>query len=67
MTIPEKIKKARKEAGLTQKQVGLACGYAVNVAERMVRHWELGTGKVPRDKLRTLSKVLNIPLDQLIP
>ncbi|MGN1019881.1 MAG: helix-turn-helix domain-containing protein [Aristaeellaceae bacterium] len=67
MTIPEKIKQARKAAGLTQKQVGLACGYDDKNAERSARHWESGTRPVPIDKLRTLSQVLNIPLDQLIP
>ena len=67
MTIPEKIKQARKEAGLTQKQVGLACGYEESVADWYVRRWELGSRRIPPDKLRTLSQVLNIPLDQLIP
>ena len=67
MTIPEKIKQARKAAGMTQKQVGLACGYDEKSAEVSVRRWELGTRPVPIDKLRTLSQVLNIPLDQLIP
>lgn len=67
MTIPERIKQARKEAGLTQKQVGVACGYEEKSAERTARHWESGTKPVPLDKLRTLSQVLNIPLDQLIP
>ena len=67
MTIPEKIKQARKEAGLTQKQVGEALGYTGGTAETSVRKWELGTRPVPLDKLRTLSQVLNIPLDQLIP
>lgn len=67
MTIPEKIKQARKEAGLTQKQVGLACGYDEKSAESFARQWERGTRPVPIDKLRALSQVLNIPLDQLIP
>lgn len=67
MTIPEKIKKARQEAGLTQKQVGLACGYDEKSAESFARQWERGTRPVPIDKLRALSQVLNIPLDQLIP
>ena len=66
MTIPEKIKKVRQEAGMTQKQVGLACGYEEKSAERTARHWESGTKPVPIEKLRALSQVLNIPLDQLI-
>ena len=67
MTIPEKIKKARQEAGMTQKQVGVACGYEEKSAESFARQWERGTRPVPIDKLRALSQVLNIPLDQLIP
>ena len=67
MTIPEKIKKVRQEAGMTQKQVGLACGYEEKSAERTARHWESGTTPVPIEKLRPLSQVLNIPLDQLLP
>lgn len=67
MTIPEKIKKARQEAGLTQKQVGIALGYKEDVADVCVRRIELGMRPVPNKKLRTLSQVLNIPLDQLIP
>ena len=66
MTIPEKIKKARQEAGMTQKQVGLALGYSDKIADKYVRRWELGDRPVPNEKLRALSQVLNIPLDQLI-
>lgn len=67
MTIPEKIKQARKEAGMTQKQVGEMCGLTGRSAEVAVQYWERGERSVPLDKLRTLSHVLNIPLDQLIP
>ena len=67
MTIPERIKKARKEASMTQKQVGLACGYDEKSAEVCVRKWELGKSPVPNTRIRALSQVLNIPLDQLIP
>ena len=67
MTIPERIRQARKDAGMTQKQVGLACGYEEKSAESFARQWELGIRPIPLDKLRTLSQVLGIPLDQLIP
>lgn len=67
MTIPEKIKKARQDTGMTQKQVGIALGYKDEVADMYVRRWELGDRPVPNNKLRALSQVLNIPLDQLIP
>lgn len=67
MTIPERIRQARKAAVMTQKQLGLACGYDESVADWYVRRWELGSRRIPPDKLRTLSQVLGIPLDQLIP
>ena len=66
IAIPERIKKARQEAGMTQKQVGIALGYKDNIADYYIRRWELGTRPIPNDKLRALSQVLNIPLDQLI-
>lgn len=67
MTIPETIKQARKDAGLTQKQLGIACGYEGRSGETMVQSWEYGTRPVPLEKLRILATTLGIPLDSLIP
>lgn len=67
IAIPERIKKARQEAGMTQKQVGEMCGLTGRSAEVAVQYWERGERAVPLEKLRALSQVLNIPLDQLIP
>ena len=67
MTYAEKLKALRAQAGLTQKALGLACGYDENNADRTVRHWESGRSYPPIDKLRALAKALNVPLESLIP
>lgn len=67
MTIPEKLKEARKAAGYTQKSFGILCGYSQVSAERTVQRWESGAVYVPIEKLRTVSKLLKLPLEDLIP
>lgn len=67
MTIPEHIRASRKAAGLTQRQLGEACGYEGRSAERVVQLWESGSQPVPIERLRRLAAALNIPLDSLIP
>lgn len=61
------IKSARKTARLTQKQLGLLCGYSEASAERIVQFWEQGMREPPLEKLRTLANALHITLDELIP
>lgn len=67
MTIPEKIKQARIEAGLTQQKLGEAAGYEGRSALVTVQRWEYGTRPIPTEKLRIVAQVLNLPLDDLIP
>ena len=67
MTIPEKIKSARLQAGLTQQQLGEAAGYVGETAQVTVRRWESGRLDVPVRKLRAVSKLLKLPLEDLIP
>lgn len=67
MTIPEKIKTARLMVGLTQQQLGEKCGYEGETAQVSVRRWEGGTRPVPIEKLRTVAKLLNLTLDDLVP
>ena len=67
MTLGEKIKTARKTAGLTQKQLGLACGYVESSAERIVQHWEHDSCAPPLDKIRPLATALKVSIDYLIP
>jgi transcriptional regulator with XRE-family HTH domain len=66
MTIAEKIKQARIEAGYTQQKFGELCGYESN-AQGIVGRWESGTRPVPIEKLRTVAKLLNLTLDDLVP
>lgn len=63
----ERLKKIRVQAGLTQKEVGEACGYDGRSAESTVQHWERGRSYPPLDKLRALAKALDVSLDMLIP
>ena len=63
----EYIKECRLAAGLTQKQLGLMCGYEESSADRVVQLWEHDKQPVPLNKLRILARSLDIPLDSLIP
>ena len=63
----EIIKGARKQIGLTQKQLGLECGYSEASAERIVQFWEKDLRDPPLEKLRILADKLKIPLENLIP
>ena len=67
MTYGDKIKSARKAAGLTQKQLGLACGYIESSAERIVQKWEHSSCVPPLDKIRPLATALKVSIDYLIP
>lgn len=63
----EIVRMYRKAAGLTQRQLGLACGYSEASAERVTRAWELATQPVPTEKLKPLANALHITLDALLP
>ena len=67
MTLGEKISTARKQVGLTQKQLGLACGFNEAAAERMVQHWEHDRREPDLHKIRPLAEALKVPLDYIIP
>ena len=58
----ENLKNARKDAGLTQKQVA----EVLNVVESCYANWEQGRTEPNVYFLRQLSAVLNISLDDLI-
>lgn len=67
MSIGETIKAARVKKRLTQQKLGELLGYTGRNAELMVQHWEHGRAAIPVDKIRPLSKALDIPLEDLIP
>lgn len=52
MTVGEKIKKYRKEKGLTQKKLGELCG----INEANIRKYELGKAN---PKIETIEKIAN--------
>jgi transcriptional regulator with XRE-family HTH domain len=67
MTYAERLKVMRQNAGLTQRELGLACGYDDKNADRTVRHWESGRSYPPLGKIRLLAKALGVSLDAIIP
>ena len=56
------LKDARKQSGLTQKQVA----NILNVVESCYANWEQGRTEPNVDMLRKLGKIFNISLDDLI-
>ena len=65
-TIGDTLRTARLNAGLTQHEVGLACGYNEKYAQSTVARWENGYRPVPKNKMVTVSKLLNIPIENLL-
>lgn len=61
------IRECRIAAGLTQQQLGEACGYEGRSAAMTVQKWEHEKNPVPLDRLRRLAVALNVSLDSLIP
>jgi len=63
MTTGEKIRKLRKEKGLTQKRLGELCG----INEANIRKYELGNQNPKLSTIRKIADALNASLDDLIP
>ena len=66
MTLGEKIKEARKVAGLTQKQLGEKCGLEGRSGEVTVQHWEHDRREPSLSELRPLANALKVSIDYLI-
>lgn len=66
-SIPDKIRDQRISLGLMQQTVGEACGYEGLSAQVQVAKWETGYRPVPRSKLKTLAKTLQMDVADLIP
>lgn len=62
MKFNEKLVKLRKEAGLSQEELG----NKLNVARQTVSKWELGETTPEMDKLVKMSEIFNISLDELV-
>ena len=65
--IPDTIRAARMNAGMTQQELGEKLGYEGLTAQVSVRRWESGRRPVPLEKIRALAAALNLTLDDLIP
>lgn len=63
MTVGERIRAARKAKGLTQKQLGEACG----IAEPTIRRYELGKLNPKYETLQKIAKPLGLEAQQLLP
>lgn len=62
MGICEKLKEARKNAGMTQEQVA----EKIMVSRVMISHWENGKSLPDISSLISLSDLYNISLDELV-
>lgn len=58
----EKMRKLRKDAGMTQKQLG----EEVLVSESMINQIENGKKGVSRDLLKDIAEVLGVPARELL-
>lgn len=63
----ELIRQLRKNAGLTQKELGMACGYDDASADANVRLWETGKTMPTIRRVRALSIALGVSIERLIP
>lgn len=65
LTLGEKIRTLRSARGLTQKELGIMCGFPESTADVRIRQYE-SNKKVPKkDILNTLSLALNIDMEAL--
>lgn len=62
MTTGEKIKKFRKDKGLTQKKLGELC----SIDEANIRKYELGKANPKIETLSKIANALNIPVNYLL-
>jgi len=62
MTLAEKLKEARKNAGLTQIELA----EKLCVSRQAITKWETGKGIPDVDNLKVISKVLNVSIDFLL-
>lgn len=61
------IRTRRIALGISQKKLGLMCGYNDVSAQRTVQRWEYGEGEPSVYVLRKLAAALQLPLEDLIP
>ena len=52
---------------MTQEELGQAVGYTPGVAYKIVQSWEHDRQWIPMHRIRAVAKVLQIPVESLIP
>lgn len=62
MTIGEKIKRIRKERGLTQKELGAALG---GISQQQVGQWETGKANPKIETIKKIAEALNVDISEL--
>lgn len=62
MTLGEKLKEARKQAGLSQEELAIKIG----VSRSAIAKWESNNGLPDIDNLKIISKLLNVSIDYLV-
>lgn len=62
MTLGEKLKEARKQAGLSQEQLS----EKLSISRSAVAKWETDNGIPDVDNLKAISKLLNVSIDYLL-
>ena len=62
MTLADKLKEARKNAGLTQIELA----EKLCVSRQAITKWETGKGIPDVDNLKVISKILNVSIDFLL-
>ena len=66
MTIGNRIRRARKYANLSQRELGIALGFNLDTAEARVSQYERGA-RIPRaDVIEKLSHVLQVPKEYFL-
>lgn len=63
----EELKAFRLKKGVTQQALGEALGYQGESAQITVLRWERGTRPIPIKHFRKLARLLDIPVDKLVP
>ena len=60
--IPERLKQARKKAGISQKDLGVKAGMDEGSASGRMNHYEKGRHVPDIEMLHQLAEVLDVPL-----
>ncbi|WP_036972580.1 helix-turn-helix domain-containing protein [Providencia alcalifaciens] len=60
--LPERLRQARKKAGLSQKDLGVKAGMDEGSASGRMNHYEKGRHVPDIETLRKLAAILNVPL-----